>query len=53
VPVKFHIHFGTPLYFEGDPSEDDAQIEKKVDVVKDAIRELIDEGLAERKSWFS
>jgi 1-acyl-sn-glycerol-3-phosphate acyltransferase len=53
LPVKFHIHFGTPLYFEGDPSEDDAQIEKKVDVVKDAIRALIDEGLAERKSWFS
>ena len=52
LPVKFRIHFGEPLRFEGDPNEDDAGIEKKVEVVKDRIRELIAEGLAERRSWF-
>jgi len=53
LPVKFHIHFGTPLLFEGDANEDDAAIEARVDVVKDAIRGLIANGLAARKSWFS
>ena len=53
LPVKFRIHFGRPLRFEGDPTEDDAQVEKKVEAVKDAIRGLVAEGLAERKTWFS
>ena len=53
LPVKFRIHFGKPIRFEGDPTEDDASIEKKVDVVKSDIRELISEGLAARKGWFS
>jgi len=53
LPVKFHLHFGHPLRFEGDPSEEDAAVEAKVDVVKDAIRALLADGLAARKSWFS
>jgi 1-acyl-sn-glycerol-3-phosphate acyltransferase len=53
LPVKFRIHFGAPLRFEGDASEEDAEVEKKVERVKDAIRALIAEGLAERKGWFS
>jgi 1-acyl-sn-glycerol-3-phosphate acyltransferase len=53
LPVKFRIRFGAPLLFEGDPNEDDAVVERKVEVVKDAIRALLREGLAERKSWFA
>ena len=53
LPVKFRIHFGEPIRFEGDPTEDDTSIEKKVEVVKSDIRGLIAEGLAARKSWFS
>ena len=53
LPVKFHLHFGHPLRFEGDSSEEDAAVEAKVDVVKDAIRALLADGLAARKSWFS
>lgn len=52
LPVKFRLHFGEPLRFDGDPNEEDAEVEKKVDVVKDAIRALIAEGLAARTSWF-
>jgi 1-acyl-sn-glycerol-3-phosphate acyltransferase len=52
LPVKFRLHFGEPLRFDGDPNEEDAEVEKKVDVVKDAIRALIAEGLAARKGWF-
>ena len=52
-PVKFRLHFGHPLRFDGDPGDEDAAIEAKVEVVKDAIRGLIRDGLAARKSWFS
>lgn len=53
LPVKFRLRFGAPLRFEGDPSAEDAEIQKKVDVVKDAIRGLVAEGLAARKGWFA
>ena len=52
LPVKFHIRFGEPLHFEGEPNEDDASVEKKVEIVKDRIRELIADGLNERRGWF-
>jgi 1-acyl-sn-glycerol-3-phosphate acyltransferase len=53
LPVKFHIHFGEPLRFEGDPTEDDATVENKVEVVKTAIGGLIDGGISRRRSWFT
>jgi 1-acyl-sn-glycerol-3-phosphate acyltransferase len=53
LPVKFHIHFGNPIQFEGDPNEEDSAVQERVDVVKDEIRRLIADGLASRKSWFS
>ena len=53
LPVKFHIHFGNPVQFEGNPNEDDAAIQERVDAVKEEIRRLIADGLAARKSWFS
>jgi 1-acyl-sn-glycerol-3-phosphate acyltransferase len=53
LPVKFRIRFGEPLHFEGDSNEDDAAVEKKVEVVKDAIRGLLRQGLAERRSWLT
>jgi 1-acyl-sn-glycerol-3-phosphate acyltransferase len=53
LPVKFHLHFGNPIQFEGDSNEEDAAIEERVEVVKDEIRRLIADGLASRKSWFT
>jgi 1-acyl-sn-glycerol-3-phosphate acyltransferase len=53
LPVKFRLHFGEALHFEGDPNDEDAAIEKKVNAVKAAIRAGIDEGLAARKGWFA
>lgn len=53
LPVKFRLRFGEPLVFEGDSSDEDAVIEKKVEVVKQAIRDLVQEGLEARRSWFS
>jgi len=53
LPVKFRIHFGEPIRFEGDPSDEDAHIEPKVERVKTAIRGLIREARAKRRSWFA
>jgi 1-acyl-sn-glycerol-3-phosphate acyltransferase len=53
LPVKFRIRFGEPLRFEGAANEDDAAIEKRVKVVKKAIRKLLAEARAERQGWFS
>jgi hypothetical protein len=53
LPVKFRLHFGEALHFEGDPNDEDAAIEKQVNVVKDAVRAGIAEGLAARTNWFT
>jgi 1-acyl-sn-glycerol-3-phosphate acyltransferase len=52
LPVKFRLHFGEPMTFEGDPNEEDSVIEDRVESVKDMIRELVQEGLDEREGWF-
>jgi 1-acyl-sn-glycerol-3-phosphate acyltransferase len=53
LPVKYEIEFGEPLHFECDPTEEDAAIEARVEVVKDAIRDLIATCRGRRRSWFA
>lgn len=52
LPVKYRIYFGDPLRFEGSPTEEDAQIQAKVDLVRDAIHGLLQRGRQERKGIF-
>jgi 1-acyl-sn-glycerol-3-phosphate acyltransferase len=52
LPVKYHIHFGEPLHFEGAPTDEDAVVEEKVERVKQAIAQLFERGLAERRGVF-
>ncbi len=51
-PVKYHIYFGEPLTFEGDPNDEDAVIQNKVDVVKESMASLLARGRRERKGIF-
>jgi 1-acyl-sn-glycerol-3-phosphate acyltransferase len=53
LPVKYRIYFGEPLRPEGEPHEEDAVIEQKVDAVKAAMRKLLERGLEERSGIFS
>jgi 1-acyl-sn-glycerol-3-phosphate acyltransferase len=53
LPVRYHIHFGEPLVFEGDPHEEDAVVERKVERVKEAIAGLLERGLRERRGIFA
>jgi hypothetical protein len=52
LPTKYRIQFGEPMYFDGDPDDDDAVIEEKVARVKGTIQSMLNRGLKERKSIF-
>jgi 1-acyl-sn-glycerol-3-phosphate acyltransferase len=52
LPVKYHIYFGEPMHFEGDPNEEDAVVQKKVDAVRKVITDLFARGLHERRGIF-
>ncbi|UCE87869.1 MAG: acyltransferase family protein [Deltaproteobacteria bacterium] len=53
LPVKYRIHFGKPLRFDGDPSEEDADIERRVEVVTRAIADLLERGRHDRSGIFT
>jgi len=53
LPVKYHFYFGEPLFFEGDPSEEDVVIQEHVDVVRASIEAMFERGLRERRGVFS
>jgi 1-acyl-sn-glycerol-3-phosphate acyltransferase len=53
LPVKYRIHFGEPIHFEGSANDDDAAIEQRVDQVKGAIEDLLEAGCAARSGVFS
>ncbi|MBI3182523.1 MAG: acyltransferase family protein [Myxococcales bacterium] len=52
LPSKYRIYFGDPLFFTGRADDEDAELDKKVRVVKGAIQNLLEAGLRERKHVF-
>jgi 1-acyl-sn-glycerol-3-phosphate acyltransferase len=52
LPVKYHIHFGEPMRFEGNPNDEDEVIAEKVEQVKERIAVMLADGLAARRSLF-
>ena len=52
LPVRYRIHFGEPMTFEGSPDDEDAVLERKVAKVKAAIQELLIQGLTGRQHVF-
>jgi 1-acyl-sn-glycerol-3-phosphate acyltransferase len=52
LPVKYRIHFGEPIVFDGDADEEDAAIEERVDAVKHEITAMLKRGVAERAGIF-
>lgn len=51
-PVRYHIYFGEPMEFRGNPNDEDQVIEEKVEQVKAKIRSMIEAGLRRRRSVF-
>lgn len=52
LPVKYRIHFGKPMRFQGDADDEDAAIARKVAKVKHAIQTMLDRGVRERRGIF-
>ena len=53
LPVKYRIHFGEPIFFDGDADEEDAAIQERVDAVKQEISTMLRRGVAQRAGIFS
>jgi 1-acyl-sn-glycerol-3-phosphate acyltransferase len=51
-PVRYHIYFGEPMEFRGNPNDEDEIIGRKVDEVKGRIHDMLQEGLRRRRSVF-
>ena len=49
LPARVSLHFGAPMHFDGRAS-DEEEVGQRVERVKDAIRALLERGLAERAS---
>src|SRR5450432_3034285 len=52
LPVKYQLHFGAPLKFEGSADADDAALDEKVRQVKSTLQAMLDEGVAQRRGIF-
>jgi 1-acyl-sn-glycerol-3-phosphate acyltransferase len=52
LPTRYRIHFGEPVFFDGDPDDDDAVIQGHVDKVSGAIQRMLHRGLAQRSHVF-
>jgi 1-acyl-sn-glycerol-3-phosphate acyltransferase len=52
LPTRYRIYFGEPLWFEGDPDDDDHVIQRHVDEVRGTVQRMLRRGLAERTSIF-
>jgi 1-acyl-sn-glycerol-3-phosphate acyltransferase len=52
LPVRYQIRFGEPLRLSGSAHEEDEEIERKVETVRQAIARLLEEGLRERRGIF-
>ncbi len=52
LPVKYNVYFGEPMWFEGNPSDEDEVIGEKVDQVKAVIADMLARGLERRRSLF-
>jgi 1-acyl-sn-glycerol-3-phosphate acyltransferase len=52
LPVKYHVYFGEPMRFTGNPSDEDEVIGEKVEQVKERIAQMLASGLAARRSYF-
>ena len=52
LPTRYRIHFGEPMWFDGDPDDEDAVMEQKVWLVRQTVQSMLNRGLKERKSVF-
>ncbi len=52
LPTKYRIYFGEPMWFEGNPNDEDEVIAEKVEQVRTRIADMLAHGLAARRAIF-
>ena len=52
LPTKYRIYFGEPMFFDGDPDDDDSVIEEKVWLVRATIQSMVNRGVKARQHIF-
>jgi 1-acyl-sn-glycerol-3-phosphate acyltransferase len=52
LPVKYRLTFGPLMRFSGDFDAEDADLQPKVDSVREEILRLVKNGLSRRRTWF-
>ncbi len=52
LPSRYRLYFGEPMYFTGDPDDDDSVMEDKVRMVQKTIQSIVNRGLKERRHIF-
>ncbi|MCP3986794.1 MAG: acyltransferase family protein [bacterium] len=52
LPVKYRVHFGEPIHFDGKSSDEDEVVQQKVDRVRVAIDDLLADGREQREGVF-
>lgn len=52
LPTKYRLFFGEPMFFDGDPDDEDAVVAEKVFLVKQSIAHMLRRGLMQRRSVF-
>jgi 1-acyl-sn-glycerol-3-phosphate acyltransferase len=52
LPTRFHVWFGEPIELDGPFDDEDEIIDQKVQVVRQAVQDLVDRGREQRKEIF-
>jgi 1-acyl-sn-glycerol-3-phosphate acyltransferase len=52
LPSKYHIYFGKPMHYRGNPNDEDAVLEAKVKTVRQTVQRMLRDGLKARKHVF-
>jgi 1-acyl-sn-glycerol-3-phosphate acyltransferase len=52
LPTKYRLYFGEPMFFDGDPDDDDSVIEEKVWLVRQTIQSMVNRGVKARRHIF-
>lgn len=52
LPTRYRLYFGEPLYLHGDPDDEDGEIERHVQLVRNTIQRMLYRGLSERSHVF-
>jgi len=52
LPTRYRLHFGTPMFFDGDADDEEPAVAQKVREVKNRLQSMVHDGLEAREHIF-